>query len=54
MVLFNWLPEPFLINSKRTCFAAFRPNTERYYSLRMRENTDQKNSEYGHVSHNAN
>ena len=24
------------------------------YSVRMRENTDQKNSEYGHFSHNDN
>ena len=38
-------------------FPAFGLNTERYsifrdtpYSVRMRENTDQKNSEYGHFS----
>ena len=35
-------------------FPAFGLNTERYglsYSVWMRENTDQKNSEYGHFSH---
>ena len=38
-------------------FPAFGLNTERYsvlcispYSVRMRENTEQKNSEYGHFS----
>ena len=33
------------------CFPAFGMNTERYfpYSVRMRENADQKNSEYGHL-----
>ena len=33
-------------------FSAFGINTERYhpYSVRMRENTDQKNSDYGHFS----
>ena len=31
-------------------FPAFHPNTENSYSVRMRENTDQKNSEYGHFS----
>ena len=30
-------------------FPVFGLNTERY-SVRMRENTDQKNSEYGHFS----
>ena len=33
-------------------FPAFRMNTDRYsicpYSVQIRENTDQKNSEYGH------
>ena len=36
-------------------FPAFGLNTERYgvspYSVRMRENTDQNNSEYGHFLH---
>ena len=32
-------------------FPAFGLNTERYlYSVRIRENADQKNSEYGHFS----
>ena len=34
-------------------FPAFELNTERYYSVRMRENTDQKNSEYGHFLRSA-
>ena len=29
-------------------FPAFGLNAERYYSFRMRENKDQKNSKYGH------
>ena len=31
-------------------FPSFGLNTERCYSVRMCENTDQKNSEYGHFS----
>ena len=36
-------------------FSAFGLNTERYspYSVQMRRNTDQKNSEYGHFSHSV-
>ena len=42
-------------------FPAFGLNTERYreklrispYSVRMRENTDQKNSKYGHFPHSV-
>ena len=34
-------------------FSAFGQNTERYpYSVRMRENTNQNNSEYGHILRN--
>ena len=34
-------------------FPAFGQNTERYpYSVRMRENTNQNNSEYGHILRN--
>ena len=45
---------PFnIITSKQHCVKSVRVRSISPYSVRMRENTDQSNTEYGHFSRSA-
>ena len=42
-----------IITSKQHCVKSVRVRSISLYSVRMRENTDQSNTEYGHFSRSA-